>query len=214
MAGEVRRAAQVRGRLADLVALVAMARDEGDAAVLADVEAELAGLEDDVTGLLSRMLLDGPYDLRSAVVVARATAAEPVEVVLRRYRQWAQRHGLRVETVAGHPPREVILVIAGPFAYGLLRGAADVEVAPLAEDDDPIALRGDDLRVDVHCTRRPADVGTLGVTHLPTGVAVTVANDGRPAVAVAVRLIRSRLLVRRDPPGGLTPGGGPGPPPG
>ncbi|WP_238009552.1 PCRF domain-containing protein [Dactylosporangium sp. AC04546] len=229
----------MRGRLADAAGLLAMAREEGDAAVLADLAAELAGIEDDVTALRIRMLLDGAYDTHGAVVFVRAAVPDDpastvlAETLLRVYRRWADRHGLPAEVVAEHHAlvaglREATLTVSSPYAYGLLRGedgrhtmtAADpfdrqgrvrtghafVEVSPLAEDDDPIALADEDVRISLYCSRGPSRSGssgsTLHVLHLPSGIGLSVVNDRRAwhRRAEALRIIRSRLLVARGVP--------------
>ncbi|MGI5175052.1 PCRF domain-containing protein [Dactylosporangium sp. CA-152071] len=234
----MRRAAAVRDRLADAAALLAMALAEDDTAVLEDLAGELAALEDAVAAVQVRMRLDGAYDTHGAVVLVRAAAPDDpastvlAEALLRMYRQWADLHGLPTEVVTEHHAsdvglREATLVLAAPYAYGLLRGedgrhamtAADpfdhgrtrtghalVEVSPLAQDDDPVALADEDLRVDLYCVRGPSRAGetrsTLHIRHLPTGIGVGLPYDrrARHRKAEAIRIIRSRLLVTRGAP--------------
>ncbi|MEU8659265.1 PCRF domain-containing protein [Actinoplanes philippinensis] len=212
---ELTRAETVRRRLDDAQQLLALAVDARDDAVLADVRAEADALSDAVADLGIRMRLDGPFDLRGAVVVVRAAgtgedAATLVVTVLRRYREWAERHGHVIAMPDDVPPgsrlREGTLVVAAPYAYGLLRaeagrhraGAAEVTVtvAPLAEHDDPVTLRDLDVRVDMMCTRNPA-TASVRLTHLPTGWSVSFRNDARAGrqQEVAYRVLRSLLLV-------------------
>jgi peptide chain release factor 2 len=155
------------------------------------------------------------------------------ETLLRTYQRWAERQGLCTEVVAEHRAfvaglREATLTVAAPYAYGLLRGEdgrhtmtaavpfdppgrirtghAFVEVSPLAQDDDPIALADEDVRIDLYCSRAPDCSGgsrsTIHVLHLPSGIGVSVVNDRRAwqRRAMALRIIRSRLLVPRGVP--------------
>lgn len=202
-------------RLDDARQLLALALDASDDAVLADLQVEAGALSDAVGDLRIRMRLDGPFDLRGAVVVVRAAgtgedSAALVKTVLRRYFEWAERHGHVIAMPDDVPPgacqREGALVVAAPYAYGLLRaeagwhraGAAEVTVtvAPLAEDDDPETVRDQDVRVEVMCTRNPA-TASVRFTHLPTGWSVSLRNDSRVGrqQQVACRVLRSLLLV-------------------
>jgi peptide chain release factor 2 len=117
---------------------------------------------------------------------------------------WAERHGHVVPPESRLP--EGTLVVAAPYAYGLLRaeagrrhaGAAEVTVtvAPLVEDDDPDTVQDKDVRVDLMCTRDPA-TATVRFTHRPTGLSVSFRNDARAGQRreVARRVLRSLLLV-------------------
>jgi peptide chain release factor 2 len=204
----------VRRRLDDARQLLALAVDLHDDAVLADLRVEAGALSDAVADLRIRMSLDGPFDLRGAVVVVRARTGEDasalVVTLLRQYLEWAERHGHVIALPGDVPPgsrlREGTLVVAAPYAYGLLRatagrrraGAAEVTVtvAPLVEDDDPVTLQDEDVRVEVMCTRDPA-TASVRFTHLPTGRSVSVRNDARTRQRreVALRVLRSLLLV-------------------
>ncbi|MBB2943517.1 peptide chain release factor 2 [Actinoplanes lutulentus] len=205
----------MRRRLDDARQLVALAVDTHDDAVLADLRVEAEALSAAVEDLQIRMRLDGPFDLRGAVVVVRAAgtgedAATLVVTVLRQYREWAERHGHVVALPDDVPPGsrllEGTLVVAAPYAYGLLRaeagrfraGSAEVTVtvAPLVEDDDPETVQDEDVRVDLMCTRDPA-TASVRFTHLPTGRSVSFRNDARAGQRreVARRVLRSLLLV-------------------
>ncbi|WP_433788852.1 PCRF domain-containing protein [Actinoplanes sp. CA-252034] len=205
----------MRQRLDDARALLSLAVDTHDDVVLADLRAEADALSDAVADFGIRMSLDGAFDLRGAVVVVRAAgtgedAATLVVTVLRRYLEWAERHGHVIAMPDDVPPgsrlRQGALIVAAPYAYGLLRaeagrhraGAAEVTVtvAPLVEDDDPETVRDQDVRVDVMCTRNPA-TASVRFTHLPTGWSVSFRNDARAGQQreIAYRVLRSLLLV-------------------
>jgi peptide chain release factor 2 len=80
--------------------------------------------------------LRGPQDAGGAFVAVRARSGvgSPswVRLLLRVYQRWAERMGLAVEWLDGEPDLHAddhgdgLLRIAGPFAYGLLRGEAGV----------------------------------------------------------------------------------------
>src|SRR5688572_10990639 len=100
--GEVNRVSELAQRLEDLEIMVELSRDEGDAAALADAEAELARIKKTMDVLEVRTLLSGEYDAREALVTIRSgaggvDAADFAEMLMRMYTRWAEQHGYPVD---------------------------------------------------------------------------------------------------------------------
>ena len=72
--GELERFTSLKSRLDDLELMLEMAREENDASVLADSEAELDRIHKAVEQLEVRTLLSGEYDAREAIVTIRSGA--------------------------------------------------------------------------------------------------------------------------------------------
>jgi peptide chain release factor 2 len=127
---EINRVEQLRQRLDDLHVMYELAESENDSSMLAEAEAELAGLKKAVGELEVRTLLSGPYDIRQALVTIRSEAggvdaADFAEMLMRMYLRWAERHGYPTEVYDTSYAEEAgiksaTFAVKVPYAYGTL----------------------------------------------------------------------------------------------
>jgi peptide chain release factor 2 len=127
---DIERVTSLRSRLDDLAVLVELAQEEGDAASLAEAEAELHSLEAAIEVLEVRTLLAGEYDPREAMVTIRSEAggidaADFAAMLLRMYLRWAERHGYSTEVYDTSYAEEAgiksaTFQVKAPYAYGTL----------------------------------------------------------------------------------------------
>ncbi|OFJ54503.1 peptide chain release factor 2 [Mycolicibacterium grossiae] len=128
--GELRRVEGLRQRLEDLPVLYELADEEGGADEVAEADAELARLREDIEAMEVRTLLSGEYDEREALVNIRSgaggvDAADWAEMLMRMYVRWAEKHDYPVEVFDTSYAEEAgiksaTFAVHAPFAYGTL----------------------------------------------------------------------------------------------
>ncbi|MEP6599776.1 MAG: peptide chain release factor 2 [Actinomycetota bacterium] len=128
--GDIRRVEDLRRRVDDAQLMWELAEDESDAAVHAEVEAELRSLRRSIDELEVRTLLSGEYDSREALVTIRSEAggvdaADWAEMLLRMYLRWAERHGYPTDVLDTSYAEEAgiksaTFQVKHPYAYGTL----------------------------------------------------------------------------------------------
>ncbi len=133
---EVNEWRRLKEDVTDLIQLYELAQQEGDLAVVKDVEAGAAALRDRLHRLELEMLLSGEYDDRDAIVAIHAGAGgtdsqDWAEMLLRMYLRWAERRGFRTRILDVTPGEEAgiksaALEISGPYAYGYAKAEAGV----------------------------------------------------------------------------------------
>jgi len=115
----------------DLLGLLDLASADGDQSLLNEIETEAAGLQDRLEKLEFRLVLQGEYADKSAILAIHAGAGgtesqDWVEMLLRMYLRWAERRDYQHELLDMTPGEEagiksVVAQITGPYAYGYLK---------------------------------------------------------------------------------------------
>ncbi len=117
--------------LEDAAVLLDLAREEEDAATLAEVDGRLAAAERELEDAEFRRLLGGEHDASNAIVSINAgaggtDAADWAEMLFRMYLRWAENHGYKAEVLDEQPGdeaglRSVTVTLSGDYAYGYLK---------------------------------------------------------------------------------------------
>jgi peptide chain release factor 2 len=128
--GELRRVEELRQRLDDLPVMYELAAEDGGADDVADADAELKKLREDIEAMEVRTLLSGEYDEREALVNIRSgaggvDAADWAEMLMRMYIRWAEQHKDPIEVFDTSYAEEAgiksaTFAVHAPFAYGTL----------------------------------------------------------------------------------------------
>jgi len=128
--GELRRVEDLRRRLDDLPVMYELAEEEGGSEDVADADAELKSLREDLEAMEVRTLLSGEYDEREALITIRSgaggvDAADWAEMLMRMYVRWAENHKYAVEVFDTSYAEEAgiksaTFAVHAPFAYGTL----------------------------------------------------------------------------------------------
>jgi peptide chain release factor 2 len=120
----------IESSLDDLEVLVEMANEAGDEDVATEAKAELARIQSVLGELEIQTLLNGEYDVRSAVITIRAgaggvDASDFAEMLLRMYLRYAEKHGMPVKVLDTSYAEEAgiksaSIEIDAPYAFGTL----------------------------------------------------------------------------------------------
>ncbi len=186
----------------DVKVLFELAVEEDDEKVLSEVVARLKDLSTKVENEEIKLFLSERHDLSNAIVTIHAGAGgteaqDWVEMLLRMYLRWAEKHGYRTRLIDLLPGEEagiksVTFMVEGPYAYGHLKAEAgihrlvrispfdasarrhtsfaSVSVIPEVEDDIQIEIRPEDLRIE---TMRASGHGGQHVNKTESAVRIT-----------------------------------------
>jgi peptide chain release factor 2 len=127
---------RVERELADNLGLIELGEAEGDAGIVADAEAEVARLAEEMSRRQVETLLSGEADGNDTYLEIHAGAGgtesqDWAEMLLRMYTRWAERRGYKVEVLEIHAGEEAgiksaTLQIKGENAYGWLKTESGV----------------------------------------------------------------------------------------
>ncbi|MEO8719272.1 MAG: peptide chain release factor 2, partial [Burkholderiales bacterium] len=216
----------------DLAELAEMATEDTEIASelesqLASIEARLAELEE--ARLFSGEYDSGDAVVTVRSGAGGTDSQDWAEMLLRMYLRWAERRGFEVEMAEASAGEEAGIksasfIAKGENAYGLFaaeRGVhrlvrispfdaqsrrhtafAQVDIAPLVDDQVSVELDEDEIRVD---TYRASGAGgqhvnktdsAIRMTHVPTGIVVQCQNDRSQHRnrAEALAMLKSKLF--------------------
>jgi len=154
---------------------------EGDYSLEEGLDKDIEVLARRLDQLEGQLVLRGEYDERGAILAIHAGAGgtesqDWVQMLLRMYLRWAERHDYQSKVLEISPGEEagiksVLVELTGDFVYGHLKAErgvhrlvrlspfdashlrhtsfALVEVLPQAEEDMEITVSPEDLRIDV-----------------------------------------------------------------
>jgi peptide chain release factor 2 len=126
----------IERELSDQIELIALAEAEKDAAMIAEAEAALKAIAEDVARREIESMLSGEADGNDAYVEVHAGAGGTESqdwalMLMRMYTRWAERSGYKVEMLEIHDGEEAgiksaTLLVKGPNAYGWLKTESGV----------------------------------------------------------------------------------------
>jgi peptide chain release factor 2 len=123
-------------RVEDAQALLDLLAEEKDEGMLAELEAEVKGIAEELDQEEFRLLFSGEHDRDDAILAIHAGAGgteaqDWVAMLLRMYLRWAERRGYETEIVDQTEGEEagiksVYVEVRGPYAYGYLKAERGV----------------------------------------------------------------------------------------
>lgn len=190
----------MKDRVKDLKELAELVEDSDPDAE--EIRSELGDIEASYAALELETLLSGEHDSANAILEINAgaggtEACDWVDMLLRMFLRWAERHGFRAEVFNSVPgdvagSKNVTVRFEGRNAYGYLKNErgvhrlvrispfdankrrhtsfAAVDVIPEIEDDVNISINPDEIRVD---TYRSSGAGGQHVNKTDSAVRIT-----------------------------------------
>jgi len=122
---------ELEKKLADIAELIALASEEEDALLEAEIQSEIETIASRLDELELEMAFSGEYDARNAILAIHAGAGgtesqDWAEILLRMYLRWAERRGYKAEVLDVSPGEEAgiksaIIGVGGEHAFGYLK---------------------------------------------------------------------------------------------
>jgi len=192
----------IRSRIEDLSVLAELAEESGEEADIRELEEEFNEVREQFAQFELSAMLSGEYDDANAIVEINAGAGgtescDWVDMLLRMYLRWAERHGYRTEvmdTVPGEQAgsKKVTFLVEGRNAYGYLKAErgvhrlvrispfdankrrhtsfASVDVIPDVGETEEVNISPDDIRIE---TFRASSAGGQHVNKTDSAVRIT-----------------------------------------
>ncbi|MCH9609637.1 MAG: Peptide chain release factor 2 [Chlamydiales bacterium] len=120
--------AELKKRFEDVKELLPVAEEEGDEALISEMEAELKAVDKEICELETRRMLSGELDASNCYLSINAgaggtEACDWALMLSRMYQRWAERKNFKihvVDSVEGDVAgvKSITLKLDGPFAYG------------------------------------------------------------------------------------------------
>jgi len=129
--GVVQRWQELEKKVADIAELIALASEEEDTSLEAEIQPEMEKAASRLDELELEMAFSGEYDARSAILAIHAGAGgtesqDWAEILLRMYLRWAERRGYKAKVLDISPGEEVgiksvVIGVDGDYAFGYLK---------------------------------------------------------------------------------------------
>ncbi len=160
-------------RVQDAIELYEMAKEEGDADALAELEEEAQALKEEIDRRELMLALSGEFDDHDAILSIHAgeggtEAQDWAEMLLRMYLRWAEKHGFKTTILDRTPGEEAgiksaTVEVKGPYAYGYLKGEKGnhrlVRISPFDSGArrhtsfakvEVLPVLDDDIQIEIH----------------------------------------------------------------
>jgi len=122
---------ELEKKVADIAELIALASEEEDALLEAEIQSEIETVTSRLDELELEMAFSGEYDTRNAILAIHAGAGgtesqDWTEILLRMYLRWAERRRYKAEVLDVSPGEEAgiksaIVGVDGKHAFGYLK---------------------------------------------------------------------------------------------